>query len=218
MKHISSDNYTIAWFKLAECVTRGERERAFGVYRLLSHSLDDRALSLQLEGDLFLAFDMHQEAISCYEKAAHKYKQVGRLLEAASVYEHICLLNPEDLSYKKELLWLCSNVQLDARVAQLACALIKAYILLKRFDAIASIAPCIEQLDSFVAQATCYEKIVHTLIAHSVDQEHICKPYIELTINALLKHGNDTLLQQYMQKLKVTHDGLYHVAVHILEK
>lgn len=218
MKHISPDNYTVAWFKLAECVTRGERERAFGVYRLLSHSLDDRALALQLEGDLFLAFEMHQEAIGCYEKAAHKYKQVGRLLEAASVYEHICMLNSQELSYKKELLWLCSNLQFDVRVAEIACALVQAYATSKKFDAIRTIATYIEHLDNYAAQAACYEKIMYTLISHVQDYDHVCKPYLELTINALLQHGNDSLLQQFLQKLKVTHDGLYKMAVKVIEK
>ena len=41
--------YSVAWFKLAEFVTRKEKERAFGVYRLLSHSIADRAFAAQLE-------------------------------------------------------------------------------------------------------------------------------------------------------------------------
>ena len=30
MRYIPNDKYTIAWFKLAECVTKGEKEKAFG--------------------------------------------------------------------------------------------------------------------------------------------------------------------------------------------
>jgi hypothetical protein len=37
MKQTQVDKHTIAWFKIAECVSRGEKERALGVYRLLSH-------------------------------------------------------------------------------------------------------------------------------------------------------------------------------------
>ena len=56
MKHLPSDKYNVAWFKLAECVARGEKEKALGVYRLLVHSLDEPAFIRQLEGDLLLAF------------------------------------------------------------------------------------------------------------------------------------------------------------------
>ena len=218
MKQISSDTYTIAWFKLAECVTRGERERAFGVYRLLSHSIDDRALALQLEGDLFLAFDMPQEAIGCFEKAALRYKQAGRLLEAASVFEHMCTLNSKELAYKKELLQLYANLQSDVRVADLACVLVQGHYAAQQFDAIRTIAPLIAYLDSYAAQAICYEKIVYILLLCSKDPELFCMPFVEYMVSALLQHGNDQLLQQTLQKLKHTHDGLYQAAVRILEK
>ncbi len=66
MKQVPSGKYTIAWFKLAECVSRGEKERALGVYRLLSHSLDDSALVCQLEGDIFLSFNDKQQAVTNY--------------------------------------------------------------------------------------------------------------------------------------------------------
>ena len=56
-----SDKYTIAWFKLAECVAKGEKEKAFGVYRLLMHSLEDQAYAYQLEGDLLDAFKMNEQ-------------------------------------------------------------------------------------------------------------------------------------------------------------
>ena len=48
---------SLAWFKLADLIARGEREKALNVFRLLSHSLQDRAYSLQLEGDLLWYLD-----------------------------------------------------------------------------------------------------------------------------------------------------------------
>ena len=74
MKQAVSNKYNIAWFKLADCVSRGEKERAFGVYRLLSHSLDDQALARQLEGDLLLAFQ-DDGAVDKYREAVNLYKQ-----------------------------------------------------------------------------------------------------------------------------------------------
>ena len=56
MKQIPSDKYNVAWFTLAECVSRGEKVRAMSLYRLLVHSIKDGAFACQLKGDLLLAF------------------------------------------------------------------------------------------------------------------------------------------------------------------
>jgi len=101
MKHVSSDKYSVAWFKLAECVARGEQERAFGVYRLLSHSFEDKAFAHQLAGDLYLAFDNPELAIDKYEQAAQLYKKDGRLSEATAVYDHLATINSPGVRQKK---------------------------------------------------------------------------------------------------------------------
>jgi len=101
MKPVSPEKYSVAWFKLAECVARGEQERAFGVYRLLSHSFEDKAFAQQLAGDLYLAFQDSKTAVQKYEDAAHLYKQSGRFSEAAAVYDHLYLINPSAERYKK---------------------------------------------------------------------------------------------------------------------
>lgn len=97
MKQVSSDKYNVAWFRLAECVSRGEKERALGVYRLLSHSIADPALMQQLEGDLYLSFDDVDSAIARYKKAATLYLQSHRNVEGAALYEHLILLEPHNI-------------------------------------------------------------------------------------------------------------------------
>jgi len=101
MKPTSSDKYSVAWFKLAECVTRGEQERAFGVYRLLAHSFEDKAFALQLAGDLYLAFSDSASAVAKYEMAAQLYQESGRTGEAAAVYEHLYTISPAEKRYKE---------------------------------------------------------------------------------------------------------------------
>ena len=95
-----SEKYNIAWFKLAECVSRGDKERALGVYRLLSHSLTSEALRAQLEGDIWLSFGELANAITHYRDAAHKYRINNQLLEAASIFQHLRLLDPATTFYK----------------------------------------------------------------------------------------------------------------------
>lgn len=103
MRHLPSDKYNIAWFKLAECVSRGEKERALGVYRLLSHSIEDHAFVQQLEGDLLLAFGDTTTAVQKYQAAMEHYKHDGRLLEAVSVGEHVFLLTTDKRSCAVQL-------------------------------------------------------------------------------------------------------------------
>ncbi len=92
MKQVQADKYNIAWFKLAECISRREKERALGVYRLLSHSFDNTAVVHQLEGDIMLAFNEQEKAVEKYAQAAQIYEQQGQLVQAIAVYDHIITL------------------------------------------------------------------------------------------------------------------------------
>ncbi|MFH1644110.1 MAG: hypothetical protein ABIA74_02950 [bacterium] len=89
---------SIAWFKLAELVNRGEKEKALTFYRLLSHSFDDKAYVSQLEGDL-LWFFQDRQALEKYQHAAILYQEEKKLLSAVFVYEHLLTLEPENSDY-----------------------------------------------------------------------------------------------------------------------
>ncbi len=119
MKRKTNEKYTIAWFKLAECVSRGEKERGLGVYRLLSHSFDDQAYAQQLEGDLLLAFKDQKKAIEKYRQAAKWYKKEGRKFEAAAVYEHLRTLEPKEQNYQKQLIELYTALNITSKVQAL---------------------------------------------------------------------------------------------------
>ncbi len=95
MRTFASESYTIAWFKIADFVARGEKERALHVYRLLMHSVEEPALSYQLEGDILLAFD-DDAALDRYHVAANLYKKAGKWQQAISVYEHAGLFKEDE--------------------------------------------------------------------------------------------------------------------------
>lgn len=95
MRYIPTDKYTVAWFKLAECVAKGEKEKAFGVYRLLMHSIEDKAYAHQLEGDLLGAFQ-DERALEKYEHAAQLYMSNNRWKEAIALYEELVTMNPHN--------------------------------------------------------------------------------------------------------------------------
>jgi hypothetical protein len=97
MKQMQSDKYTIAWFKIADYVSRGEKERALGVYRLLSHSFNDDAIARQLEGDINLSCNEKVRAIELYRLSVELYLKTHRFLEAAAILENLIELVPGDI-------------------------------------------------------------------------------------------------------------------------
>jgi tetratricopeptide (TPR) repeat protein len=116
MKQVPLDRYSVAWFKLAECAARGEKERALGVYRLLSHSIDDQAFKYQLEGDILLSFKDIPQAIEKYLQAIQTYKQTGRLFEMAGVYGHLILLQPNRHEHHVQMTHIYHSLKMESKV------------------------------------------------------------------------------------------------------
>lgn len=106
MKQTQFDKHTIAWFKIAECVSRGEKERALGVYRLLSHSFNDTAVARQLEGDIHFSFGEQALAVPLYQQAMEWYNKSQRFLEAAAVSEHLMVMCPANIALRCEAIKL----------------------------------------------------------------------------------------------------------------
>lgn len=110
MKQTQGDKHMIAWFKIAECVSRGERERALGVYRLLSHSFNDKAVANQLEGDINCAFGEYELAAPLYISAMQVYSKSERFLEAVAVCEHLITMNADDIQLYREAIKLYTEL------------------------------------------------------------------------------------------------------------
>lgn len=96
---------SIGWYSLAQLVSRKEKERAIGVYKLLAYSFDDKAYALQVEADLLWAFD-DSRAIEVYVQAAGAYLDSNHTLAALGVYEHICLLDGQVFDYHAQAVLL----------------------------------------------------------------------------------------------------------------
>lgn len=213
----SSEQYTVAWFTLAECVSRGERERAFGVYRLLSHSLDDRAVATQLKGDLCYAFKMPLQAIECYQSAVCLYKQSGRLLEAASVCEHIRTIDPYHIQNLNDLFDLYCLLQFDLRLQELISTITVVLAKQELYDVLCGLVPIIEKLHSFGARAHCYASIIYALYNQKKSAIHSINFFAQHAVRAYIRHGDDTLLQQFIAKIKAYDDDIYTLVLHIIK-
>jgi tetratricopeptide (TPR) repeat protein len=119
MEQMPVEKYNIAWFRLAEYISRGEKERALGMYRLLCHSFNDAAFARQLEADILLSFS-DTAATEKYYEAAQLYQQDNRLLQAVAVYENLHKLAPESLTYVEHLIRSYSQLGMRQKVAAYA--------------------------------------------------------------------------------------------------
>lgn len=120
MKQPFAGTSNVAWFKLAEFVSRGEKERTLSMYRLLAHSFDDPALIKQLEGDLLLTFK-DEAGYNAYEEAARLYLANNRTLPAIALYEYLVIAVPTAELYKERLLELYRVIEDYDRVVMLKC-------------------------------------------------------------------------------------------------
>lgn len=69
MISLEEKKQSIAWFRLHEAFLKNENERAFILYRLISHSIDDNGLKLLALGDLYLYFEKQEEALNKYKES-----------------------------------------------------------------------------------------------------------------------------------------------------
>ena len=111
---VESNQSCIAWFKLAELVSRKEREKALSLYRLLAHSFEDRAYVLQLEGDILCSLE-DSLALEKYKQAAILYKKEAKLISAIGVYEHLLMLDSSNYEFISKLLLLYSLVDYQVK-------------------------------------------------------------------------------------------------------
>jgi hypothetical protein len=117
MERVKKDSVSIAWYKLADLIDRREREKALSVYRLLAHSFEDKAFSLQLEGDILWALD-DKEALAKYRQSAFLYKKEKRLVDAICVCEHLVLLEPNSTELERVLLDLYVDIDWQEKCSE----------------------------------------------------------------------------------------------------
>jgi tetratricopeptide (TPR) repeat protein len=123
----SQKERSVAWFKLADLISRGEREKALSVFRLLSHSLADKAYVLQVEGDML--WFMEDESACCekYKQAAFLYQKEKRWVDAIAIHEHIRAMRPASGESLAALLILYALIDWPERCEERLMALVNLY-------------------------------------------------------------------------------------------
>jgi tetratricopeptide (TPR) repeat protein len=215
MKLLSSGSHNIAWFKLAEFVSRGEKERALSVYKLLMHSIADQAFAHQLEGDILLAFD-DKTAVHRYHHAANIYKQQKSYQKAIAVYEHVAS-SQQDIDNLQALIDVYEHIQdyggmihSFARFANLAVQTKNIGLLINRLHSYAATSSIFIQAELY--GCTCFALIEYDRSNFSI------KAYLQQTIELYVKVDNLHAFDKFMVKLKVLDEHFYSIAQEFLLK
>jgi tetratricopeptide (TPR) repeat protein len=158
MKSALQEKYSIAWFKLAECISRREKERALGVYRLLSHSFENQALGCQLEADILLACNDSSNAIKMYERAAQFYYEQHEPVQAAAIYDHLFTISG-DQGYLETIVALYAQLKQPHRVLVYVHHVCMLMLRRKEFDQVFLLLDRLQMLadekNAFITELAC---------------------------------------------------------------
>lgn len=213
MKLLSSGPYNIAWFKLADIVSRGEKERALAVYKLLMHSIPDKAFAFQLEGDILLSFD-DDVALDRYHSAANIYKKNGDVQKAIAVYEHV-LLFKKDLKTLEALLDLYDVLQDQDGIINVFSRCAQLAVQLKNFGFLINRLHFYLMTGNEVLKAELYGYTFFALLLHDTQNPQI-DIYLSQAVDLYAKSQDPCLLTRFMAKLKALDDVFYEKAENFL--
>lgn len=210
-----ASKYNIAWFKLAEFIARKEKERALGMFKLLSHSLDDKGLVCQLEGDIFLSFGEHEQAVKSYLQAADLYEKSIKYVPAIAIYEHLVSLKPDFAEYAFKMFNLAVKTKRTYKIQRALRQLVQN---LQTEKAINELDVLISDSDLNLENCMLiYEQIVlHQSKIKKISESHFYK-YIERIIDGL-SQTNSKKLDDFLNKLENLNDNLYNYSVSYLLK
>lgn len=202
MKHVPQDKYNVAWFTLAECVSRGEKVRALGVYRLLSHSIEDIAFRRQLEGDILMAFQDKDDAVVKYKDAASLYQKNGKYLEAVAIYEHLRQLEPEKFEYLIMLVELYTQLNITSKVVINLKQLFEVQLHRHDFEAAENTLNLLDNLLDKAQTASSHQQIAYALMADELHDKDQVLQHIKIAVTGFLQGDDNRELQKFMATLE----------------
>ena len=212
MQREQPDRYSIAWVKLAECILRREKERAFGVYSLLSHSFDNLAVRLQLEGDILLAFEDQLGAARVYEKAAQRYCEQKKFVQATAIYNHLFTMSGSQ-EYVDKILLLYVEFNQPAEILiymrHLCLLMLRRYELDQVIQLLDRINWEGDQRTEFITEMTCLAVVDHLM--PSAMKTKVVHAALDLVMHDV------QLLSVFFSKIKAIDPHYYHEACAYVE-
>ncbi len=216
MRQFPSDKYNVAWFKLAECVARGEKERALGVYRLLSHSFSDPALAHQLKGDILWLFE-DDNAINTYREAALLYTQNERFLQAAGVYEHLHTLHPKDHTFLEDLIDLYTTLHMSKKVERYSRQLFDVQMNVGELEQAVHALTRLDTVCKVYSTVNEHKKLLFALLKKGEVSQKKLMSHAKNVIEGLFHTNNNAELKQFLSQVQAVDNECYIAACAYME-
>lgn len=208
-KSATKQRSCVAWFKLAQFIERGERERALGMFRLLTHAVAQQAFTHQLEGDLLLAFANFEQAREQYLKATRLYAQESDYNSAISVYEH--MLRNELLveAMVPVMVQTYADSCMTDRTFNLVQSLVKT-----DSELLTTVVKNIVEVNAFCQDSAMYCTVALMLVQYS-------HPALAVAIIALFRHPyfihDPSQQQSILSTLRLTNERVYNECIALLQ-
>lgn len=216
MKAELGERQNIAWFKLAEFVTRGEKERALGLFRLLTHSLADRAFIKKLEAEILASFD-DEQAYSEYIQAAHLYRTNGQSVEAVSIYETLVIFQPDRSEYWEKIISLFNELGHKEKTTQYQKQLCSLFLSQERVDKAIAVFEKMDGLDD-VERLFFLQAIVLNAVKNRYPQQVVITSYLQKVLEGLLRFAGEVELNRFLTSLEALNAVWYKDAVAYLKE
>lgn len=218
MKQTQFDKHTIAWFKIADCVSRGEKERALGVYRLLSHSFNDHAIARQLEADIYCSFGDTEQAILLYQQAMEFYNKSQRFLEAAAVGEHLITVRSDGMELRRNMIQLYSALGMIAKIKTHIQVLVDLIAKKQQwYDIKALIADCL-RLSDMNERVGIYSDVIIAIYKTGYPWDIVTHGIEQIVEDVCAADNEKKCLQGFLSSLQAFSDELYEYAVTSIDR
>lgn len=200
MKAELGERQSIAWFKLAEFVTRGEKERALSLFRLLTHSFADRAFIKKLEAEILASF-YDEQALSEYIQAAHLYRNNGQAVEAVSIYETLVVFQPDRPEYCEKIISLFYELGHKEKIVFYQKQLCSLFLKQERVDKAIAVFEKMDGLND-VEKLFFLQAIVFHAVKNRYPQQAIITAYLHRVLEGLLRFAAETELNCFLTSLE----------------
>ncbi len=208
MKVEMGEKQSIAWFKLAEFVSRGEKERALSLLRLLTHSFHDKAYSKKLAAEILASFD-DELAFAEYVQAALLYRAQGDLIEAVWIYEFLTVMQPEAAEYFEKVITLFQELKNTEKILQYQKQLCELLLSKGRVDKGITVFEEMEQQLDAHEKLLFTQKIVLAALTHRYPHQEMVTSYLKKTLEGFLRFSGESELTKFLSSLQAL-NGIWH--------
>lgn len=207
----------VAWFKLAEFIRRGEKERALSLYRLLIHSISDEPFLKKLEADIWFLFSPKKSEVY-YHEAAHAYLKADKKMEALFIFELLGERYPVSSQYYEQVIRLAGDLDDQEKKKNYQKKLYQSHL---KNGAIEKGLALFKELEKQLKDAdtfTFHKELVLQALKHNYAEQKVIKTSLQKALDGLIRTAPKADLQQFLSLVEELNQAWHKDAVAYLSK